>query len=304
VQTLRLLALRVAQRLAARLASRETAARLVRLGHAVALRVKLARRLAVLAGQPVTIYAQDSISSATAGRLRRSTGLRLVTVVHFNRSEAEELAAKKLTQPGGKLFRATQMLERRSMAAADRILFVSDYVRQQVLSRYDREVASRSSLLSLAPEADITRAFNLPSRNLIAIGTLEARKNQAFLLDVLHACATRGHRYTLTLVGDGPDHAMLESRAAALGLSDLVTFSGRVADGHRRIADHQALVHGARDEALGLNPDDAADSAEQVIALLEDAPRLAAMGVAARSRFDAQFSKAVAATALRAELGL
>ena len=47
--------------------------------------------------------------------------------------------------------------------------------------------------------------------DLITVGTLEYRKNQRYALEIVAAAKAIGHRLTLTIVGDGPDRAMLES---------------------------------------------------------------------------------------------
>ncbi|QNE32450.1 glycosyltransferase family 4 protein [Sphingomonas sp. NBWT7] len=336
VRTPELLLIKVAQRIAGKLATKETRTRLARLAYARALRVKLRRRLRAASGRPVTIYAQDSISSATAGQQRQGAATRVVTVVHFNRSEAEELAVKGLTQVGGPLYRSAQAWERRSMVAADRILFVSDFMRHEVLGRYGPDVAARSSMLGLWPEDEIAPSSREEAqRDLIAIGTLEPRKNQRFLLEVLSACVEHGYRYTLTLIGDGPDRAALEAEAETLGIADLIDFRGRVNGAQDEIGRHRALIHAAllenmpltlietlahgrpvfcfalggmpeivRDgvEGMFLSPDDAAASADKVIALLENRELLTGMERAARTRFEAHFSKAVAAAVLLSEL--
>src|SRR3569832_2981030 len=58
--------------------------------------------------------------------------------------------------------------------------------------------------------------------DLINIGTLQQRKYEYYLLDVLKQANTMGHRYTLTLVGGGPLRGQLEQLAREYGVADQV----------------------------------------------------------------------------------
>lgn len=58
------------------------------------------------------------------------------------------------------------------------------------------------------------------------VGRLTYQKNQGFLLDILHAIGKPG--FKLILIGDGEDRAALEVKAAELGLSGNVIFTGAV----------------------------------------------------------------------------
>src|SRR3569833_2259335 len=62
--------------------------------------------------------------------------------------------------------------------------------------------------------------------DLISIGTLEPRKIQRYLFEILMHASRIGHPYTLSLVGDGPDRSMLEQLARDYGLVDQISFLG------------------------------------------------------------------------------
>lgn len=330
-RTALLLFVKVIYRLAKACHATELSARIARLGQALALRAQLRRALRAPNAGPITIYAQDSVSCVVAGEIRGRSSARIVTAVHFNRSEAEEMTAKGLTRAGGKLYRSAQALERRSIATADCILFVSNFVRAEVLSRYGNDVFSKSRLITLSPESEISPTDAKASADLIAIGTLEPRKNQEFLLQILRACKDLGRDYTLTIVGDGPDRSRLEQRVEYLGLNDQVTFLGRVRQGHELIPSHRALIHGAENETLGLvliealaygRPviappiggipeimrdncegifiyhDDVFESAKRVVEFLEDKDRLQNAKLAARDRYEKAFSRSAAKSQL------
>ncbi|MGR6331225.1 glycosyltransferase family 4 protein [Sphingomonas sp. XXL09] len=62
---------------------------------------------------------------------------------------------------------------------------------------------------------------------LIAVGRLSPEKGQAGLLEAVALLRDRGIRVVLTLVGDGPDAAALQTQVTQLGIGDQVQFVGR-----------------------------------------------------------------------------
>lgn len=70
-----------------------------------------------------------------------------------------------------------------------------------------------------------------PSTFLIgSVGRLVAAKNQAVLVDTVAQLRKRGIDAALVVAGEGPLRASLEQRAAALGIGELVRFTGALAD--------------------------------------------------------------------------
>lgn len=82
------------------------------------------------------------------------------------------------------------------------------------------------------------------AREIVCVGRLSAEKGHAGLLDALAALMPAHPGLRLTLVGDGPEDAALRARAAALGLEDRVTFTGRLDEAATlaRIAGADMLV--------------------------------------------------------------
>lgn len=298
-------------------------ARIARCSNRLATRARLRQTLRSLRGQAITLYAQDSLSSAICAQERRHTRARLVTVVHFNHSEAEENLDKGLVAKGDALWRDLQRTEQRSLIGADAIVFVSAYMRDHVLRRYEAGISAKSTVIHNSPEFEIARSGTTPARDLIAIGTLEPRKNQGFIVDIIAECARLGHRYTLTLVGDGPDRARLEAKAHALGVADLIHFAGHVPNAQQLIPAHRALIHGAilenlpitlieaiahgrpvfavpvggipeivRDgrEGIFLAMGDAKGSAASIVEAMTDANRMREMSSSALARYEGEFS--------------
>src|SRR3569833_4576170 len=75
--------------------------------------------------------------------------------------------------------------------------------------------------------------------DLISIGTLEPRKNQRNLFEILMHASRMGHPYTLTLVGDGHDRSMLEQLASEYGLVDQITILGNSSNAARYVQSHR-----------------------------------------------------------------
>ena len=144
----------------------------------------------------------------------------------------------------------------------------------------------------------------------------------------MQEAAKLGHRYRLTLVGDGPDRSRLESLARELGIRQQIDFRGFEANARHLLPAHRAYVHASRFEnmplvliealAAGLpilaapvggvpeivsddkegyhwDLNDPVAGAEKLVSLLEDDSRHEAMSRSAAANFAATFeSNAVA----------
>lgn len=87
-------------------------------------------------------------------------------------------------------------------------------------------------------------------RSLIYCGSLEARKNVYFMLEVFAHIVAEDPEANLTIVGDGPDRDGLKRYAAEHGLN--VTFLGRLS--HEQVLDelpkHNIYIHTALKESF------------------------------------------------------
>lgn len=292
------------------------------------LRVSLRRYLRDLAGKPVVIYAQDPLSARAALALRREGyRFRLVTVLHFNISEAYESQLNGLTREGGPLWSTLMRIEREVLPQLDKLIFVSDYMRRIVQARNPGMAAVEHAVIPNFPEHELEPVADVvPRADIISIGTLEPRKNQGYLLHVLAEAKRLGHRYSLTLAGDGPSRKEWESLAERLGIADQVEFLGYVSGASRFLPGHRVYAHAALMENLPITLlealscglpvfapsvggipeifddgvegnlwplDNATACAQKLIALLDNSGALKTMSCAARQRYVAQFSPAV-----------
>lgn len=210
-------------------------------------------RQAQARGRSVTLYAQDPLSAQVALRIKERFDCRVVAVVHYNVSVADELVMKGEARRHGPLWRFTLRTEQLALPQVDMLIFVSQFMRRVVMERLPQLAEVRHAVIHNfigEPGAPDPRCVH--EADLIAIGTLEPRKNQAFLLRVLARAKERGRRYTLTLVGNGPDGAALATLARELGVDDQVRFMGFQKNAARLIARHRVLVHAARVESMGI----------------------------------------------------
>lgn len=235
--------------------NREWAVLVNRFFFRVYLRRLLARALALAArdNEEVLIYAQDPLSARAALDLRQQGyRFRLVGVIHFNVSEAQEFVDKGIAAMDGRLCRSLIANEQFVLPRLDQIIFVSRFMQQRVAERLPQIAAVPQEVIPnfpLLPERENDSGASLQG-DLIAIGTLEPRKNQRFLLQVLAQCNAVGKRYRLTLAGDGPDRAMLEQESRRLGLESQIRFLGHTPNAAALIALHKILIHPARMENL------------------------------------------------------
>lgn len=266
------------------------------------------------------VYAQDPVSAAAAIKLRTQPEHRVVMAVHFNVSQAEEMTNRGRIRRDGALYRYIRRQEHDVLESVDVSVVFSSYMKAQLQS-----LGAKEGRLIQIPNTAVEplQGQAVLYGDLIAVGSLEPRKNQEFLLRVLAQAKHQGYRYTLDLAGNGESEESLVRLAGALGIEDQVRFLGRIDNAGARLKGYKALVHAAlienmpialiealaaglpvlaaavggipeilRDGVEGVYWDlnDATRSAEQLIALLEDEPRRLKMADAARERYLNEFS--------------
>jgi glycosyltransferase involved in cell wall biosynthesis len=210
-----------------------------------ATRAELARRLK---GLPAwSVYAQDPVTAQAAISIRRLPSHRVVLAAHYNVSQAEEMACRGHLRKGDRLYQRILDQEKATLHSADKVVVFSAFMRDRL--RRHAGIADRFVVIPNAARLpEVAPASN--SRDLIAIGSLEPRKNQEFLLRVLAEARRRGQVYSLTLVGSGEDRQRLETLARDLGVAAQTHFLGRQRNAASLISAHKLLVHSALIENL------------------------------------------------------
>jgi glycosyltransferase involved in cell wall biosynthesis len=291
--------------------------------HAHYLESALRRHLATHP-DPV-IYTQCPISAAVALRVR--TTQPVVMVAHLNISQADEWADKGEIPRYGALFRSIRAFEESVLSELDGIVYVSEFNKIQLEERIPalREVPS-AVVPNPVPASTGGPERPEPVADLITVGGLEPRKNHSYLLKVLGAAADLGHRYTLSIVGDGPERPALKALAAELSITNQVRFLGYQPEPRPPMREHRVYCHTSTMESFGIvlveamaeglpviaapvggvpevvRPgtegefwplDDVAAAAEVLIDLMEDPAGQARMSAAAQARFRTEFSAEV-----------
>ncbi|MEN8704733.1 MAG: glycosyltransferase family 4 protein [Nocardioides marinisabuli] len=229
--------------------------------HTAFLRAALGPALAAAreaAAVPPVVYAQCPGSALAALEVRDRLGATsggpspVVMAAHFNVSEADEWAGKGEIRPGGRLFRAIRDLEARVLPRLDGLVFVSEAARRDCLARVPAAAAVPSVVVPNAVPAGAPSPSAGPLRDLVTVGSLEPRKNQGYLLEVVAEARRRGRPCTLTVVGDGPQRRELERRAVALGVEDDVELVGHRSDVPAWLGRHRVYCHTALTESFGI----------------------------------------------------
>jgi len=273
--------------------------------------------------QAAVIYAKCLNSAQAALEARKNSGQKVVMAVHFNRSEAEEWHSAGRIRKGDWVYRGIRNLESELLPKLDGLHFVSQFMRDHIHEHHPETAKCKSIVLPNFIEDPGSAAKGEPKGDLISIGSLEPRKNQGYLIQVLHEARLLGHRYSLTLVGQGPDRRSLQRLARELGVLDQVHFLGFKRNAARLLPMYRAYAHSALIEncpfvliestAYGLpmlaSPvggvpevffdgeqgfywplNDPTEGARKLIALLEDKAIYTRLAEGARKRFEAHYT--------------
>jgi glycosyltransferase involved in cell wall biosynthesis len=281
----------------------------------------------------VIIYAQDPIS-ASAALATRTDGQPVVLAMHNAQSEADEWVSHGAITTSSSLYRKIQLQELKALTGVDRLVFASQLQQSDVTAIFPEIAETPSIVLPEFVEVPATNS-SPPSRDAITVGILEARKNHRFLVAAIGAAKAAGHRFTLSIVGEGPERDALEAQIHLLGLENEVTLTGRIAPEQIGYAlrDHRMYLHSSRQESFGLaiieamavgvpviigeiggvaelledgvdarfwpDLDHAQNGADLLIELLTDEEELARLGHAAQKRYQHSFAVDVIAPVLR-----
>lgn len=223
--------------------SRQAAIFWLRFGHNVYLRLALKKAL-MRDKRPAVIYAQDTLSAETALRIRRNAGDKVVLVVHFNDSQASEWSERGEIPKDGLVYKQIQALEHKVLPRVDTLVYVSRYMQ----TRLEKQVRN----VDKVPASIIPNFVQVPLVNagaedadLITIGTLELRKNQAYIVRVIAALRRRGREVTANVLGDGEQRQALEKLSHELGVQHLVRFRGYQTNAAGWLYRHKLLMHAA-----------------------------------------------------------
>ncbi len=119
---------------------------------------------------------------------------------------------------------------------------VSEFNRQYILRNYPSIPAAKITVQRLGVDRVLTRpipgAADSCSRpfRILSVGRLHGVKDYRFLIEGCGALRDRGVEFVCSIVGEGPERAMLEKQIAELGLQNRVQLIGQVP--HARLPDY------------------------------------------------------------------
>jgi colanic acid/amylovoran biosynthesis glycosyltransferase len=117
----------------------------------------------------------------------------------------------------------------RKIEAADFVACVSYFGRAQAMRLVEPDQWRKLHVVRCGLPLAALPAHAQPSsgKRIISVGRLSAEKGQAGLLEAFAAVSRDHGGVELVLIGEGPERELLQSRAAALGIGNKVTFAGR-----------------------------------------------------------------------------
>lgn len=204
-----------------------------------ALMKQLETRLEEVAREvrPDIIHAHSPVLNALpAIKVARKLG---IPVVYEIRAFWEDAAVDHgSTHEGSLRYRATRALETRAIRQADHIFTICEGLRADIVARgipvdkvtvIPNAVDIDSFHLASPPDAELQKNLGLTGKTVIGfIGSFYAYEGLDLLLDALPALIAANPDIRVLLVGGGPQEANLRKQAAALGLQNIVIFTGRI----------------------------------------------------------------------------
>lgn len=218
--------------------------------HEVFLRNGLRRSLAELGD--CIVYAQDPLAARAALRARQGVHQRVVMVVHFRISQADEWADKKQITRDGLVFRGIRQVERDVIPRVDGLVYMSQWARNALLGWLPEAARVPSAVIGSLVDPLHHELGQEPLGDLVTVGSLEYVKNHRFILEVLAEANRAGESLTLDVFGEGPLRKDLLQLTDSLGLEKQVRFQGFRRDVRDFLPRYRTYVHACYSESFCL----------------------------------------------------
>jgi glycosyltransferase involved in cell wall biosynthesis len=273
------------------------------------------------------VYAQCPLSARAALDARSDAGQRVVMAIHYDGSQAAEWSDRGVIAQNGPVSDSILRLERSTIPKLDGLVFVSESARRALTTFVPESEHTEFVILPnfTNPGQEAPSPLAEPA-DLITIGSLLEWKNHQYLLEVLAAANQLGRRYTLDVIGGGATWKALHKLRADLGLERQVRLHGQLSQARSALGVQRAYVHAGIREAfpfalveamaaglpviagaIGGIPemidegvegrlwplDDARAAARILVEVMENEPRRATMGAAARTRYERRYAASI-----------
>jgi glycosyltransferase involved in cell wall biosynthesis len=275
------------------------------------LRERAAMRRLCEALRPSVVHTHGYRSDVIDAGVARAVGVPVITTVHgFTGGGVRDRMYERAQEYAFRHFDAVVAVSRsvadrlRARQVPERVLRVIPNAFEDGAARPDRACARR--LLGIGAD-DIVLGW---------VGRMSREKGADVLIEALALVPDRSVR--VSMIGDGPDRAMLEARARSLGIAERITWHGIVPEARRVFAAFDAFVLSSRTEgtpivlfeamaagvpivatAVGGVPD--VVGVDEALLVPADDPRALAEGIGAVQRDAAAAARRVAAARIRLE---
>jgi glycosyltransferase involved in cell wall biosynthesis len=184
--------------------------------------------LVALRNQPDVIHVHDWLCYPAGIAAKRVTGAPLVVHVH----------ATEFDRAGFSSQNAINDIERRGMHEADKILTVSEYTKNIIVEHYNIDpnkvevvyngIDADDSAILTAVEGDVERFKKAGWSIVLFVGRLTVQKGPDYFLETAKKVLEYRPKTLFVIAGSGDMERQIIDRAAYLGISDKVIFTGFV----------------------------------------------------------------------------
>lgn len=147
----------------------------------------------------------------------------------------------------------------KKMDSFDRVVCVSEFMRKDV----EQHGVEAKKLITIHNGVDMPSRSSKDGDYILSLGRIVRLKGLEYLIQAMREVSA-----PLVICGDGPDRKRLERLTAKLGLSDKVSFTGRVSEEEKaqRLAECRCFAVPSTQEAYGLVAAEAMSYGKPVIA--------------------------------------
>jgi glycosyltransferase involved in cell wall biosynthesis len=121
------------------------------------------------------------------------------------------------------------------------------------VERFERKVPRHRTVIYNGIDVSnygLAKPGKRPRLELLTVGALAPRKGQQFVIEALDSVRDAGIDARLTMVGSGPDEALLRELVNRLGLADSVVFAGEHLDPRPFLVEADIFVLPSRQEGF------------------------------------------------------
>lgn len=134
----------------------------------------------------------------------------------------------------------------------DKVIYVSNGVKSDLEKYYKINQNKSSIIYNPVIEKDIIierkHKFN---NNLITIGRIEEEKDQISIIKAINYLKEKGHRYNLTILGEGSLKQFLREESIKLGIDDQIKFVGYKENVYSELVKNDIFILASKHESFG-----------------------------------------------------